>query len=74
MKAMSAFLQKSVGPMIVRTLLTLVLCVTNFLLAYGIAHYYSLGGSPVLMIITLIVTLILVAILAVPNLEPEPKE
>lgn len=74
MKAMSAFLQKSVGPMIVRTLLTLILCVVNFALAYGIALYYSLGGSPALMIITAVLTVILVAILAVPNLEPEPKE
>jgi len=74
MKAISAFLQKPIGPMIVRTALTLVLCIVNFLLAYGIALYFSLGGSPVLMAITAVLTVILVAILAVPNLEPEPKE
>lgn len=74
MKAISKMLQSQLGPMLVRTWLILALCAANFLLAYGIAIYYNQGKSPAIMILFGIVTVVLVLILGVPNMEPAPEE
>ncbi len=71
MRAISAFLQKRHGRMLMRTWLILALCVANFLLSCGIAFYFNRGASPVLMIISGIVSVGLVAILSVPNMETD---
>ena len=66
---MSSFLESSIGPLRVRSLLTLLLCAVNFALAYGICLYYLMDGGPVLLIISLVLTVVLVLILAFPNQE-----
>lgn len=69
-KMMSEFLEKKVGGALrIRTILTLLLCVANFFLAYGICLYYLMGGGPVLMWISIILTVGLVLVLAFPNQE-----
>lgn len=72
MKAISKFLQTQYGPALMRTWLILALCAANFLLSCGIAFYYNRGSSPVLMIVSAIISIGLVLILSVPNLEPGP--
>ena len=54
-KTMSKFLETRVfGETIrIRTVLTLLLCVVNFALAYGICLYYLMSGGPTLLIISL---------------------
>ena len=74
MKAISKFLQTRYGPMLMRTWLIIGLCIANFLLSCGIAFYYNRGTSPALMIVGGILTLGLMALLAVPNMEVEPDE
>jgi len=69
-KKMSEILERKVGGVLrVRTLLTLLLCVVNFALAYGICLYYLMGGGPALMWISVILTAALVLVLAFPNQE-----
>lgn len=69
-KMMSEFLEKKVGGALrIRSVLTLLLCVANFFLAYGVCLYYLMGGGPVLMWISIILTVALVLILAFPNQE-----
>ena len=68
-KKMSEFLESKIGPLRMRSALTLLLCVVNFALAYGICLYYLMDGGPVLLMISLIATVALVLILAFPNLE-----
>ena len=72
-KTMSKFLETRVfGETIrIRTVLTLLLCVVNFALAYGICLYYLMSGGPTLLIISLILTILLVLILAFPNCEAQ---
>ena len=71
MKKISKLLQSKFGPIYGRTWCILALCFANFVLAYGIAIYYNQGKSPVLMVISAILTIALAAVLSVPNLEPE---
>lgn len=59
--------------MLIRTWLILLLVLVNFLLAYGIAIFYNQGKSPAIMIVSGVITVILMAILGVPNKEPEPS-
>lgn len=73
-KKMSSFLESHVGPIRMRSVLTLVLCAVNFALAYGICLYYLMDGGPVLMIVSLIITVALVLILAFPNQEVQLDE
>ena len=69
-KKMSEILEGKVGGVLrVRTLLTLLLCVVNFVLTYGVCLYYLMGGGPVLMWISVVLTVVLVLTLAFPNLE-----
>ena len=72
-KKMSEFLESKIGPLRMRSALTLLLCVVNFALAYGICLYYLMDGGPVLLMISLIATVALVLILAFPNLEVQEK-
>lgn len=68
-KTISGFLESNVGPIRVRGLLTLLLCVANFFLAYGICVRYLMSGSSALFYVSLAVTVVLTLLLAFPNLE-----
>ncbi len=68
-KMISSFLESQVGPLRMRGLLTLLLCAANFSLAYGICIRYMMGGSSALFTVSLAVTVVLVLLLAFPNLE-----
>lgn len=68
-KKISVFLESQVGSLRMRSLLTLLLCAANFFLAYGICVRYMMGGSAALFTVSLAVTVVLVLLLAFPNLE-----
>lgn len=68
-KKISVFLESQVGSLRMRSLLTLLLCAANFSLAYGICVRYMMGGSAALFTVSLAVTVVLVLLLAFPNLE-----
>ena len=74
MKNISKFLQTKRGPLLMRSWCIWALCIANFILSYGIAIFYNRGSSPALMIIGGILTICLVVILSVPNMEPNPDE
>lgn len=66
---MSKILESQIGSLRVRSILTLLLCVVNFALAYGICLYFLMGGSATLMVISLVITVLLILVLAFPNRE-----
>lgn len=74
MKNISKFLQSKRGPFLMRTWCIWALCIANFILSYGIAIFYNQGSSPALMILGGAATVGLIALLAVPNMEPDPDE
>ena len=66
---MSNFLEHKIIKIRVRAWLSILLCIFNFLFAYGAAIYYNNNGSSFMLTLGIIGTVIIALLLAIPNKE-----